>query len=1330
MSDVVSSGTSPSLDGYFYQLDVSILIALEFVMSRQLTPSVVLEPASKEDLETDIAEEPQALTESVELEAHRLVIQCKLRNTGPWKVGDLAALLKHGKRRPSAAKRLADTAVRYLLVTNADVDGVARNMVTTELGHWPEEKLPQEIADALSTSARGRVAVLALLNGETITSRMKERLIDRFRVPHAHFEACRRELREEAFMRMRGAAGGVWTRQDIVRVIVKHDGYSGRAEALVGFVPPKNWAEMRQILSTQHAILLTGPSGTGKTRTAKALIAQLRDELNGIAVCEVRGGPEKIREENRRPVVFDVEDPWGRYQPEPDAIAWNGSIYSLLQNAGPDRKFVITNRSDVLKESGPKNVPGKFVARLDARQYGREERARLFRLCVETLPAGLKTRVVAHWRQGLPDLETPLEMERYFDALAGGVHEDEHEEAYFRRCLKEAHQHSIEHSILLNVRSRRDAYRWAAVLWGLFKANPTQTFVTLPMIQAALTQKDLAFEDGLMPYVDFMVAGHNLRQLGPELSYQHPRVELGLQQAMQEKPELSARLLVALTQVLIGLGKSGQLGWGRAGAARLVGAAVRVEGVNFSMGAPEEAEVDDWLYARLTSPGLDFQDDLHLAASVGSQRSVVGELARWLLHRPDDTFMTLDLWVPKNVTPEWIEWIRADPVTSTICAAFVRRMLARDCRFYRTDFTQEIRKLTPDLGLAFRDAAMDNADYGYLLNAEAIADAALEDLDAFEPILTKCLDHLAQYRSRVFDDEWLAVHDGHYDDEAAEYYEQSRGEEGHTAYQFVASYVDARRVRTGWQSLREHARCADLLKEWIRAAGRDSSTSDEEWRALAARVACTESEAYFWAQATLRWPAALADVARTRLIEASADDAARIELAEVLARHLSAETADIVRQLLGKGTERVLQLACDLANVKHKPENSAVLTAAIERVAASVPQPLSDAIREAAARLPAITPIPLTLPIWRSLNTGSSRTLRLARARVLAASGDDVTGELKDLLVPLRDHDEEVEFARAALEAAIQAGQWDVFEIGLAHRFADVRKRAMEAIAQRSPDALPSELLKLATDRSHDVRDALLKLLKARRHTEHTDVLVTLASDTWTRDVRWDGHHLRFPIAEGAADMLSSPPQLNDVHGERILAIAMKLESELTAGALFSALVANGTTSGRAAVLTAALEGDSVVIRRLAAHALIAHKEQLDSSSVVQVHDVHLTKGPPRVAFALSILVGMRADIDQVMSSAKAIAAVPERRALLIPLYIVLRDRDIDTAKNVLELLPEQLAIDLRRAADEGRKLPQEALEPLRASLVGEILVNEIVGYLDRFVDKQSGNQLGPRGLS
>lgn len=52
----------------------------------------------------------------------------------------------------------------------------------------------------------------------------------------------------------------------------------------------------------------------------------------------------------------------------------------------------------------------------------------------------------------------------------------------------------------------------------------------------------------------------------------------------------------------------------------------------------------------------------------------------------------------------------------------------------------------------------------------------------------------------------------------------------------------------------------------------------------------------------------------------------------------------------------------------------------------------------------------------------------------------------------------------------------------------------MEALPERTPGALPAALLELAADKSHKVRSALMKLLKARPHAGHTSALVTLAS--------------------------------------------------------------------------------------------------------------------------------------------------------------------------------------------------------------------------------------------
>jgi hypothetical protein len=48
-----SSGGA-SLEGYFYQLDVSVLTALDLVLAKKVARHVVLEPVSEEDLEAEL----------------------------------------------------------------------------------------------------------------------------------------------------------------------------------------------------------------------------------------------------------------------------------------------------------------------------------------------------------------------------------------------------------------------------------------------------------------------------------------------------------------------------------------------------------------------------------------------------------------------------------------------------------------------------------------------------------------------------------------------------------------------------------------------------------------------------------------------------------------------------------------------------------------------------------------------------------------------------------------------------------------------------------------------------------------------------------------------------------------------------------------------------------------------------------------------------------------------------------------------------------------------------------------------------------------------------
>jgi hypothetical protein len=210
-----------SIAGYEYQIDVSVWLALDLVLANKLTHELVLEPATEEDIEADLAEyEPSRITSAVALDGYRLIVQAKLRSGDAWTVAGVKALLKHGKVRVSAAKRLEDTRVRYLLVTSAGVNGGARGLRVRRAGSWPKvEDMPKMIVNVLPLESAGRVAVIGNQDEERLATDIKTLLTESFRVPHARLDECRRALREAARTRICGADGGRWQRLQLEQLI-------------------------------------------------------------------------------------------------------------------------------------------------------------------------------------------------------------------------------------------------------------------------------------------------------------------------------------------------------------------------------------------------------------------------------------------------------------------------------------------------------------------------------------------------------------------------------------------------------------------------------------------------------------------------------------------------------------------------------------------------------------------------------------------------------------------------------------------------------------------------------------------------------------------------------------------------------------------------------------------------------------------------------------------------------------------------------------------------------------------------------------------------------
>ncbi len=70
---------------------------------------------------------------------------------------------------------------------------------------------------------------------------------------------------------------------------------------------------MRKQLSECYAVLILGQSDSGKTMAVRKLIEDLRTEIPGLTRVPI-SAPRQLHEDRTpKPIVYDIEDPWGKY---------------------------------------------------------------------------------------------------------------------------------------------------------------------------------------------------------------------------------------------------------------------------------------------------------------------------------------------------------------------------------------------------------------------------------------------------------------------------------------------------------------------------------------------------------------------------------------------------------------------------------------------------------------------------------------------------------------------------------------------------------------------------------------------------------------------------------------------------------------------------------------------------------------------------------------------------------------------------------------------------------------------------------------------------------
>jgi hypothetical protein len=1283
-----------SLAGYDYQVDVSVWLALDLMLANKIAQSIELEPASEEDIEAELVEsEPGRLASNVAADGYKLVVQAKLRGGDAWTVKGINALLKHGgTRRLSAARRLADADVRYLLITSAGLNGETRGLRVGRPGSWPKPGgMPATTVSTLPAKAAGRVGVIANLDEDRLVGEVKRLLIERFGVPNSRWIECLHKLREEARMRVRRVGGGRWQRDEVAHIIREHDGYLATSPQLEHYVYPKNWRTLREAMaSPRYAAVIIGQSGTGKTLATSKLYQELRDENPGMTRVPIRHGPQQLRDDTTEPpVLYDIEDPWGRFDFDPASRPWNDQLAGFLAKATHNRRIVVTTRRDVGVSSQALQTVDPWLVPLEVEHYGPQERSKLYRTRIDTLPRDVQLLASGAEKQVLDELASPLEIEKFFDALrTSGRPDPKNPQGFIKAAMDRAHEASIELTVVEQIRERDDVAA-AAVIWGLLKASDKLSIRTVRSLEVDLAERNARFERGVQPLIDFFVAARNLRVGEGDATYYHPRVEAGIQAALRNAPVPAAVALRALIDVLTDPDGPGP-GWGSGIAARILVAIGRVPELKVSAKPAAQRAIDAWIDQQFSDPSTRIPDHLRIAAAVGSDASIGAEFGRYIDHRPDRTFARMMDWSSPGHGQDWYDRMAAAPQMKTIATRFVREMLPNDRTGYGGAFVADLERLAPDLTNVYLEATAGIVRNGFDPVVDTLAAGALRDLTGFEAIVDAAVAELAPTPSDPEADrkQRLAYINSVYSDE---YMEQLGDDgEGHTAQALLRAYVDEVREVKGWQSLAQHPHAEALQADWMRSlmvsAREGQSPGSNEVAGAYSIVRDGEDEDAIWNVLRHQWDESYQDRLVERIRRGHHARTVRTAALACLIAHHRDQLPQILNDLITAGDlERSVELAIDLGSILSQRARSVDFPDTEDKG----PSPEEEEAISAKDLLPAeyaaiayaaralrsneepVIPLPPPAAELLAATPATRSDVRRLRIKHYATLGAAVGPDVEATLAEARLSWEDTHPCTEAIAAAIALNLGEIVENALDHMFADVVAPALRAVGEPLPAPLPQGLLEFAKAEGSPVRKALVALLVSKPHPDHVPTLMTLAHDQWSSSYRRYEEDDYFPIAHQAIAALGALGDLPMDALERLDALGIETTDPKLRYDVFQLLVTHGGRPMQERLLDRAVTPGRAPVRRAAAHALVFQSESLDVAVVAAIDAETVATRMPVVGASLALTAAYRGGDEFVLNFARLLAAHPKRRVLVLLAIWVTREKRPQLAEALEALLPK-----------------------------------------------------------
>jgi hypothetical protein len=1131
------SGGNPSYKGYVYQKRVTAWVALSLLLERPDEPNeIIVEPASDEDIEAKLnVKVDSAIATVVVPGTVKLTIQIKFRGAGHWSADAFAELVKDkvkkGNKGPNPRPRarsllLSEPARRYVLITNTSVDQTLSSGRIRKIDEIPENTfLPPKLARGNEADLlRGRWGFIEGLSWGALDAELRRLFESIGHVPSTRVVDAQEKLERAIEDRLMGLAAPL-TREQVVAIIESAGGLPHREQELAEFIPPPAAAAASTLLVKEHAVLLLGSPGFGKSLIAKHLVHEYRINPRPFEVIRETEGIAGIDTLLSAPGrhVFHLDDPWGQSKLENNASDWVVKLPGLLRRATPDKLFIITSRTDILRLArvGVNEAPwGTIACTVTQTDYDDAMRWKILNRKLQGATSWQQDFARKHQDTLVTKLTSPLAVERFARALLACSNL---EAAEINTLIDQAQVESIRRIVSQQVEGwASGGIACATIVWVMVRRSETISPERLRAIRRRLEEGPRPLEIDLDRFVaHFQTATLTVGDNGALGA--HGKVVEALEEVITNHPANLERTLDRTAAALLRLYEYDPSYLVEL--IRLIDAINSLAPMSVSLSVCVREEIDKLLIVRLlTTETRAFASAFRDILLRATDQAPIARLVRYLDRgapkpkRNEDGRGWADFgWRPPALTASEKASLLVESMTQHVLAMWISHIFPFESEDYDANkLLSWLEQFGFDLAPAFLTACDQTAKQRhFLMNADTVFEGAIRTGAPPSKVFShiESLDQVIVAERNQRDTAAPHPLQGELDFAVQLHLVDELEEEGSAVEHAVKGYVRGRRRLEGCEWIIGHERPDLILRAWA-----------EAMNFAMPKVTVEELDAYFALAST---PALRArglriigerkvTAGRSWLVEALRTGTLEERESAAHAFRWIANEGQVEAELIAAMTEvdAVGQIELFLAGVElgTYKEDRIDWMRRLRRGAPAVAQDLLAFVTLAKERADGdqLVAAYQRLPVEQveALLATAPKEIAQLLLSISAHEGRDVTGAAERFL--LSDDDNDV---CAAIDALGRIGGTSAREtIGqmLDHNDYRVRRFAMQTLAKRAMDAAERAVIfERRKDPSAPVREALAVLIGEQRWNDGIGVLLELLTDT--RDYNHHPEHDRWP---------------------------------------------------------------------------------------------------------------------------------------------------------------------------------------------------------------------------